>query len=713
MSKLGEIMKWGTALLIAALSLIACVEDGVTAPKTPTSAPVVVPVDIKETTKQVKAIFQANCTKCHGGPQPQLFDILNVKELGEKQILQGKDQSRLYKALNRTERWMPLNSDPLPLDQKQTILTWLEGGWPAFEEDPTTPAGAPLTYKDEVQCIAKDVTSAPNIHESYEYRYLTMSPYWNAGGSQALDLAVEAVNKLLNSVSFSPHIEKAKELECRGVKRAVLRIRLEDFNLKTEDWDTFVTEGKYPYYIDYADDFEFFYLEQEIAKRTYAQTIAYVRGDWFVSYVSKPPLYYKALFKAKEPYVRTTNQLEQFLNVNTYEQLFKTYEARRGLFRRSGVTNYNRIVDRYELEFWIGGAKYESAYWKTYDTLGDKATEYKNLFAFPFGPLYTWYESLGFFPYLKDKVFQFDANEMIWSNPNGTLGFFLANGKEQRIDEALTEVAYHQANHHPYMGSRPGVVINGVSCFACHSGMNAFSDEGLKHIKSSTDFDNDEVDYAKLIFWKDVQETQTALKKTNDLFAVSQKAQGSSQVVYVDSKEPIFATAKQYFYDVDVCTLAAEFGYTCDDMKERLAHAPELARLLGLSESLAGRASRLSVEHLIPEIAKELNLGKQVIFKGGPVVVTPTCKLTLVNRTKYNQRVDKMSFVGKSYGQQWLGVDKSVTYEHDSPATVDACLFYNSNYCVQHQNVSLKKCGEYEILRATNNYSYIYEKSKP
>lgn len=701
-------MKWGTALLVAFVFVVACVDQAVTAPaRVPVVKPLP-PADLKETTKAVKAIFEANCVGCHGGPQPKLFDILNVKELGEKNILQGKADSRLYKALNRPSGWMPLGEDPLSIEDKQTILIWLENGWPAFEPDKPVPSKEPIQYKDEVGCIAKDVTSVP-LNDAYQYRYLTLSSYWNLGQKEELDRAVEAVTKLLNSVSFSPHIEKVTPVDCKGIPNVILRLRLDDFNLEAQDWDNFLVEGKYPYYIDYQDDLEFFYLEQEIAKRTYAKTLAYIRGDWFVSYISKPPLYYRALFKKYD--IKTTHELEKFLNVNTFEQLFKTYEARRALFRRSGVTNYNRIVDRYNLDFWIGGTKSPSAYWKSYDTLGDKAQEYKNLFAFPFGPLYTWYESQGFFGYLKDKVFQFDANEMIWTNPNGTLGFFLANGKEQRIDEALTEVAHHQANYHPYMGSRPGVVIAGVSCFACHSGMQTFSDEGLKHIKTSVDFSNNEVDYAKLIFWKDTTETQAALKKTNELFAVSQKAMGAKQVVYVDSKEPIFATAKQYFYDVDICQLAAEFGFTCDDMKEKLAHSPELARLLGLSETLGGRASRLNVEHLQAEIVKELNLGKQVLFSGSVVTPPPvTCKLVLTNNTQYPQRIDRMAFTEKTYGQNILAVGQSVTYEHDSAASMDGCLSYNQSYCVVHKNLALKKCGAYEILRATNGYSYVYEK---
>ena len=659
-----------------------------------------------DNTADVKLIFDASCVKCHGGAQPIKFNILDVKELADKGVVQGGAESKLYKSLNRATQWMPLGSEPLSIEQKTHILDWLNAGYPAF--DVQQPAQDPIDYGDEVECMYKDLSFLPEHKRRYT-RYLLFSRYYNEGGIDNLNRALEGANKILNSTSFSPHITKLAPVEGKGVKEAILRLDLEDFNLEAADWDNFVVRGKYPYFIFYFDkqNFGFFedklFVETECVKGGYCQTLPFVRGDWFVSYVSQPPLYYDALFKRKD--IRHIKDLEAYLGVDTQEQLFKTYEARRAISRRSGVTNYNRAIDHYNLDFWIGGAKYPSHYWKTFDTNGDKAQDKRNLFAFPFGPLYSWYSYI--LADIKDRAFLFDAEEVLWAMPNGSLGSWLSDGQGKRIDEALTEVAYHKSNTNHYIGSKPGAILAGVSCFACHSGMNVFKDEALSYIKASTDFSNAQVDFAKLTFYKDQAEITAHITDHNKLYAVAAKTMGAKDVVYVDTKEPIFSTAKQYFDDIGVCELGAELGFDCGEMKTRLLHAPELALLLGLGETLNGKVSRPNIEYLFAEIAKELNLGKQVVFNGHIDPPPVKCKLTLTNNTAYHQTVKTLIFSNNTtYRDFGLAPGASKVFEHDSQALATACRSYTQGWCFWNNNVSLDRCKSYGIVRKSDGKSY-------
>jgi hypothetical protein len=659
----------------------------------------------------VKAIFQAKCTSCHGGASPIKFDLLNVPELVAKGVVQGGADSVLYKSLNRPTKWMPLGGEPLPIAEKETILNWLNAGYPPFE--PVTPPTQVVTYGDEVECMVKDALSQPShVHEYL--RYLPFSRYHNEGAQQNMDRAIEAANKFLNSISMSPHIENVHPVECGGAKSAIVRFNLEDYNLTPRDWDNVIVRGKYPYFILYFDKEDFGFYEDKLFQLTdcvkggECQTLPFARGDWFVATASKAPIYYDLLFKGVK--VETVHDLEKYLGVDTYEQLFVTEEARAAIFRRSNVTNYNRLLHTYQLPFWIGGVKYDSLYYKSFDTLGDKAAEKRNLFAFPFtGLAYSWYSTLTQkFQDIKERIGVFDANEILWQNANGTISSWLSDGKERRIDEALTEIAYHKANSHPYIGTKPGAIVAGTSCYGCHSGMNVFHDEAKSYIVASTDFTNAQVNFAKKLFYKDQAEIAAHLASTNGTYAQAQKVMKAKDVVYVDYEEPIFSTSRQYFDDIGVCELGAELGRDCGTMKTELIHAPQLALLLGLGETLNGRVSRVNVEVLMPEIAKQLDYGLQVVFKGHVDPPPPVCKFTITNNTNYYQELTVIDFTG---GNKYLkvGLQKnggSRTWDHDAAPTVSACLSYTNGWCIKHENKVLNKCSSYGIVRKNDGYSY-------
>lgn len=670
----------------------------------------------------VKKIFQTNCTSCHGGTTPLLFNILDVKDLEAKGILQGAGNSKLYKALNRTERWMPLGKDPLSITEKTVVLDWLTEGYPPFETDPP-PVGKILGYNEETRCIRKDLFSANQVL-ARNYRYAVLADYYGSNPA-SLERVAEAVTKLFNSVSLAEVSKESKGvfIECEGNPKAILRLDLRALNQSADAWDNIVLDGQYPYFVDRRgiEGFEEAVAnEKDIADITRAKTVAFVRADWLVETGSRDPVYSNLLFKDVK--VKNIDDFERkFLRVDTFKQLFVTEEAKVAIFRRSGVTLYNRELHEYPLDFTTTtGFTVRGTYWKTFDVINDK--DQRNFFAFPFGPLtqaYPWY-SFNQVNFLLNRAFINDATEVIVNlgASGGGQFYSLFDGKGNRIQEADTQVAFQAANAvHPIVGAgrngftgKGGAVINGTGCFACHSGMNTFVEEGRKHVNLSTDFSNEQINVFNRISYVDQVEVDDHVKAVNAAYAVSQKSLGAKQVAYVDNQEPIFATTKTYLDDVDVCGFGMELNFTCDQIKNALSHAPDLARKLGLSETLKGKASRLNIEALQAQIARDLNLGVAVVFKkhDEPVEV---CKVGLVNKTKYPQELTKVVFgVDKVYDKQFLGVNESITYDEKTAGRLDACFYYRADRCIVHKALAFNKCTDYQILSDSSGYGYLSQK---
>lgn len=678
-------------------------------------------------TDRVKAIFQANCTACHGGPKPQLFDLLNVKELVEKNVVQGKDGSKLYQAITRIERWMPLGKDPLELADKQSILSWLTDGYPSFDGtiiDPPPATDAILGDNEISRCIRNYLFSKNQVL-ARDYFPVQLANYYGTSKLN-LDRLAEAVTKLFNIVSVAEVDEDSKGqfVACGKDPKAILMLNLRSLNQSRERADDIIRVGEYPYFIDRTgiEGFEEAVANQiDIIRILRTKTVPYIRADWLVDTASRDPVYSNLLFK--DVVVNNIDDFERkFLGVDTFKQLFLTEEAKVAIFRRSGVTLFNRELHEYNLDLRMyQGATYRSTYWKTFDVVNDK--DQRNLFAFPFGPFYDFYQ-LASVKFLQNRAFINDATEILFMTPGGLASALFAGPGQnnKRIFEAQTEVATHAANSiHPVLGSgrlgftgKSGAILNGVSCLACHSGMNAFVDEGKNHINLSTDFSNEQVNFQNRISYHDQLDIDTHVKATNAAYAVAQKAIGAKQVSYVDTQEPVFATAKSYNEDVGVCQFGLEHNFTCDGIKYALGHAPDLARKLGLSETGKGKASRLNIELLEPQIAVDLNLGRTVLFKKGeppPIIPPPpVCYVTIYNGTQYAQELKEVVFGDKKYPHTYLNVGQTQKYDEHGDGRLDACLYYKGNTCVVTNKLFLKKCTNYQILVGANGYAYLNEK---
>src|SRR5262249_10303182 len=104
------------------------------------------------------------------------------------------------------------------------------------------------------------------------------------------------------------------------------------------------------------------------------------------------------------------------------------------------------------------------AYWRTYDFAS--STGEKNLFQHPLGPGGA-------------DGFQHDGGEIIFTLPNGMLGFMLVDAFGRRIDRGPAQIVSD-----PRQPERS--VVNGASCMACHNaGVLRKSDEIRAHVDAN------------------------------------------------------------------------------------------------------------------------------------------------------------------------------------------------------------------------------------
>ena len=153
--------------------------------------------------------------------------------------------------------------------------------------------------------------------------------------------------------------------------------------------------------------------------------------------------------------------LESRLHVDTKADFLNGRLSRAGLIA-SEVSNQNRIVDRHDIPD-EGGSAQGGFYWVGYDFKSSEGTG--NLLQFPLSPVFEGNPFAG-------QAFEHVGSEIIFSLPNGLQAYFLVDGQGRRIDNAPVDVVRDALK----TAGTP-VVINGLSCMACHRlGINATED---------------------------------------------------------------------------------------------------------------------------------------------------------------------------------------------------------------------------------------------
>lgn len=523
--------------------------------------------------ERARQILADQCSGCHGKVSPDKnFNVLDYEALfGESPTYKksyiskrSPDDSlmiQLIESTNKTER-MPQGSDPLSKEERDVLHKWIKDG---AKKWPTDDIRTPVTLLDVYAAVENDLKTLPvsrrKVVRYYSIRHLHNNP---TVSDHDLRIFRAALSKLINSLSWETRIHVPVAVDAQ---KTVLRVDLAELGWIREtelsripniarDWPRIdvwpILEKQYPYGMTYDKSVnqKLRVTANEVYKKTGSRT-PILRADWFIVRAATAPLYNQILSLPEG--VKADIELEKRLGVDV-DSDFVSRRVRRAAFTTSGVSEHNRLVDRFDSIF--------GAYWKSYDfgsSLGKK-----NVHRFPLGPNLDKKQDDKNrdehpFPSL---VFTHDGGEIIFNLPNGLQAYLIVDQDRRSIVDAPTNVVTDKLRPLNNIA-----VINGISCISCHSsGMKTFKNSldtinlqnnpqattMLREISPSNKSNNDTKDG-----WDDI------LKADTNRFIQSQHTATRKFLEEGDNletSEPIRGIAKQYVGELSLEDIAAEVG---------------------------------------------------------------------------------------------------------------------------------------------------------
>jgi serine/threonine-protein kinase len=443
---------------------------------------------------KVKEMFRARCFACHGGSRGTegSVKILDHESLLKKRkIAPGNvEGSKLFRLITANDDSVmpPKTEQRLESSDTDLVRQWISAGAPAWPADAAIPVekeredvfknyrGVDYVLKNMLEHVRhQDEADRPFI------RYLSINHILMNGATPAeLDLQRNALAKAVNHMTWEKEIVRLSKVRDGRARDGFLEPidpptnsvyavdlrklgwnempfkRYSPKNPKTpyvsyyNRYDLVTLE--YPYGIYYQDSDTFERLVREyLSYVKMARPVPYVRADWFCSAVTQPPMY--------------EDMLDLPLNAKTLEHRLKVYvednirdyKARRSGMALSGVSRNNRVVEHHPALY--------GSYWKSYDFKSSKGSE--NMFKDPI--------------YLNET-----GGEFIFTMPNGLQGYYVANAKGERLQEAPTEIVTDKF-------ASDKVVRNGLACMRCHDqGMKPCTDSvrpAIERMPGSLNFD--------------------------------------------------------------------------------------------------------------------------------------------------------------------------------------------------------------------------------
>lgn len=533
-------------------------------PERPTSAaPTSASKDGSEVAGKARAVLETSCHRCHGqeGTSEGGFNfVLNLEKLAETHVsARNPEASLLLERMTADDDSVmpPPDEEPRPTAADITLIrAWIEAGAPSGATEKPREF---ITNEQIVKHILADVRAASERSRRF-LRYFTLTHLYNRGVSEdELQTFRNAFVKLINSLSWNTNLIIPDAVD---PARTVYRIDIRQLNWSSEAWEA--VENANPYFLD---------LNSADARACYEATetrMPYVRADWFVFAASKPPLYHTMLGIPD-----TDLELEQTLKVNVAANIEQEQVIRAG-FNRSGVSQNNRLIEWHKSPY--------GSYWKSYDFGGN--TGQQNLFAYPLGPDNS------------SESFRHDGGEIIFTLPNGLQGYMLSDGNGRRIDKGPVEIVSDP--------KRPDKsVTNGVSCMSCHyTGVINKTDEiGVAIRANPKAFDNS--DYI-LALYREPAELDEVFQQDAQRFAAAMEKIGITSLSR--SGEPVSAMAARFEEELDLKTVACEFGLSTEEFEKRLKASDAMARFFGPLRTAGGTIKRDVFASMFGDAAIEFRL---------------------------------------------------------------------------------------------------------
>jgi len=457
--------------------------------------------------KEVKAILEQNCSRCHQGTKSGDMDyILNLKQLvlNDKVVPGIKEDSQLYVRMQQQSMPPAFERTQRPtfgqIDQVGQFIDELDPG--LYNSDTSCNTVPFLSQDDQIALMATDIQRLDDTVQPFT-RYLTITYNSNAGACEGERKELErqrfALFKGINSVSTNPIVGKPQPID---EAQTIYRIDIRDYNwdraidlkddgtiLFDDAWDAIVAGvGAYavPFQGDQADDLV---LDS-------ATEVPFIPVNAFIQASEFGDLYY-ALIGGRAnlfDFERDVLKLDTIAEIADDNLL-------RGGFSNSGVSKQERVLNRFD-QGTAGGY----AYWISFDFDGGSGDGVENLAN----------ESI----YQNPIDFKFTGGEAIFNLPNGFQGYYVAAANGNRLAEAPVGIVIDPAQNN-------GTVTNGASCHSCHNaGMITFTDTVRQFVlENKTIFDNDTFE-AVLNQYPTAQVFQDAMDRDSELHVRSVERAG-------------------------------------------------------------------------------------------------------------------------------------------------------------------------------------------
>jgi mono/diheme cytochrome c family protein len=572
---------------------------------------------------RVKEIFRSRCLQCHGGSKTNAgIKILDHDLLVHRKakVVPGKpDASELYQLITASDdSVMPPAGQPrLGQADIDLVRQWIVAGAPPFPADVDRPVekDKDKSLKDVVgvdyvlKKILAHVRTLPPADRRF-IRYFSINHLLSGGATRAeLDLQRDALAKAINHLSWEPALVSLVSID--EPVNSVFAIDLRQLGWNKQPFDV-VRDGKvaghstwnlfdlvlleYPYAVVYEDSETYDRLAEEYLRPSgMVRPIPYLRAGWFVSTATQSPLYEDLLqlpFDLKE--------LETSLGVDSAADV-RDAVARRAGMAVSGVSNNNRVVERHPMRY--------GAYWKSFDFRSSKGQE--NVF--------------------KDPIHLHPTGgEMIFNLPNGLQGYYVANGKGERLNAAPTEIVTDKF-------AEDKTVRNGLSCIRCHDqGLKGFEDAirpALKQLPGAPGFDKQ----AALALYPPQAEMDGYVREDGERFrAALTKVLGRPQV-----REPLIPVTQRFLDGpLQLGTAVAELGLADPSGLPALFRTPQFAGMGLIALASEGVVRRDMWEDYYDQVVRQLGTGVPIVPLDGlnrrDFAVSPTTLAVDLKTSKRN-----------------------------------------------------------------------------
>ncbi|MFA5958214.1 DUF4384 domain-containing protein [Hyphomicrobium sp.] len=533
------------------------------------------------------SVLETYCARCHqtgalerplasGG----LANILAIDALARDPVLVKPgfpDASRLYDVLET--RHAPLDvfpganavSEPQP-DDIEAVRRWIKD---LPDTAQTCPSRQPVLPVD-VDKLMRDAQRLER-DQGKDVRFISLAHLYNACATpEELSAYEAALNKLMNSLSWSPDPVKLTSLDAAGT---VLSFRLSDFGWNAARWA--LIEKAYPPALVHA-------VAPDVLKTAGSKAVI-VNGDWLAAAAGETPLYYDLL--GIPPKLSALAKM----NGTTIDADIRSGSVRRIAVRESTVTRGNRLIERHPGD--------RAGMWLVYDFATSGGAQ--NIFDHPLGPKSATKAAS---PFKADEV------RALFALPNGFYAFALYDADGNRIDRVLPGI------EKPYAGDEADAVEPttraGTNCFACHNEglINAkdnFRSAGPIDISAAPMPADRRV--ALPLFGTDSENALLMLGGT-DRYRAAAKSVGIDLGLRINGEELVSGLARRYREGADFEVALGETGLERKEFLNELADAKGPAAPLA-RRLLHGVLSRTQLEQLF-SLLKGIDAPKQTASAG-------------------------------------------------------------------------------------------------